>query len=532
MGKFTKAADLLSQARDIQPLQTLNPGGTNSVRDVQPGSWPFSVLQPVKPVAGPNFRPRREDFTPGYNIVWTPKADDKSVINDFQILRGFADSLDLMRMVIETRKDQMTRIPWSIRAKRQQGESSYKRMQREAQDPTIASLTEFFEYPDGEHNIQTFIRELMEDMLVLDAASIYMQRDLDHKVCNLIPFDGATIKVLSTDQGLTPKPPSAAFQQVIQGAAAKDLTTDDLYYAKRNSRTNHFYGYSPVEQIIMTIQIALYRQLYQLDFYKEGNMPEALCFLPAEVPLDRVKELEDWFNTKLKGNVAARTRLHFLPAMSDDGKPNFMYTKAELAMKDPIDEWLAKLICYAFSVSPQALEKMMNRASAGQAQENSEEEGLEPSIVWLEDTFNYILQRKMGFKDYEFKFGARRDVDLLKQRQADEIMVTKGGMTINQWREKEGMDPLDTTLFPGADIPMIVTSQGPVPLLQGDPNDAPHLQAQSAMQQTQMEMQQKQQQNQQEKPTGKPEQTAKVAKATHGSLQHLTKTLPGYSRRA
>jgi hypothetical protein len=41
----------------------------------------------------------------------------------------------------------------------------------------------------------------------------------------------------------------------------------------------------------------------------------------------------------------------------------FIQTK-EPDLKGPFDEWLARIVCFAFSISPQALIQQMNRATA------------------------------------------------------------------------------------------------------------------------------------------------------------------------
>jgi len=47
------------------------------------------------------------------------------------------------------------------------------------------------------------------------------------------------------------------------------------------------------------------------------------------------------------------------------------------------DEWLARVCCFAFSISPQAFIRQMNRASAETQKDLSEEEGLAPILLWL-----------------------------------------------------------------------------------------------------------------------------------------------------
>jgi hypothetical protein len=40
-------------------------------------------------------------------------------------------------------------------------------------------------------------------------------------------------------------------------------------------RAHRVYGYSPVQQVLMTVNIALRRQLWQLDYFTEGSIPDA-----------------------------------------------------------------------------------------------------------------------------------------------------------------------------------------------------------------------------------------------------------------
>jgi hypothetical protein len=62
-------------------------------------------------------------------------------------------------------------------------------------------------------------------------------------------------------------------------------------------------------------------------------------------------------------------------------------------LKDEFDEWLARIICYCFSLSPQALIKQMNRATAETAKQTAQEEGLEPLKLWFKDTVDACWRR-------------------------------------------------------------------------------------------------------------------------------------------
>ena len=68
----------------------------------------------------------------------------------------------------------------------------------------------------------------------------------------------------------------SAYQQVLQGLPAVNYSARDIVHRPRNVRAHKVYGYSPVQQMLMTVNIALRRQLWQLDYYIEGSIPDAL----------------------------------------------------------------------------------------------------------------------------------------------------------------------------------------------------------------------------------------------------------------
>ncbi len=78
-------------------------------------------------------------------------------------------------------------------------------------------------------------------------------------------------------------------------------------------RAHKFFGFSPVEQIILTINIGLRRQIHLLNYYTEGNVPEALAQVPKEWSADQISEFQEWFDSALAGNSARRRRITFVP---------------------------------------------------------------------------------------------------------------------------------------------------------------------------------------------------------------------------
>jgi Phage portal protein len=454
-----------SGAQYLPSVAVMPTGGSGSIRDISSNYW-FSPLQPVKPVAPKDLRPRQWQYQPGANIIWQPGASDTPSAG-FELLRLVADNWDLLRIVIETVKDRICAAQWEVRLIQEPGKKRKDTEEASETDKDVLAVKQFLLSPDGIHDWESWLRMWLEDVLVLDAGAIYHERDLKGRIASLRPIDGGTINRALTEQGFTPQGKGdVAYQQVLYGLPAINLTTDDLTYVMRNPRTWKRYGFGPVEQILVTINIGLSRQKFTLNYYAEGNIPEGLVFLPPTVPPNQVLEVQQWFDSMLAGDLQRRRRINFLPGFGDGktDRPNIVFPKEPL-LKDEMDEWLFKVICYSLGTTPQNMIKQMNRASAESGAESAEEEGLGPKLNTIASVMNSIIQKQMGYTNIEFSYEQRREVDALKQAQIDKIYADTGVVTRNEIRSDIGKDELD---MPEMDEPGLLSPQsGFIPLTGG-----------------------------------------------------------------
>lgn len=391
---------------------------------VQPGGTWFGPGLPL-PAQVPEVAGRQFDFPVNYNTSIRPRSYEQL---SFEQLRAFADpasgGFDLLRLAIETRKDQIESYTWNIQAVK--GE--------EVPEATIKAARAIFKYPDREHPWNTWLRMLVEDILVIDAAVIYPRPTRGGGLYSLDLMAGDTIRRLLDPSGRTPLPPDPAYQQALKGVPAVDYTREELVYWMRNPRTNRVYGLSPVEQVVMTVNIALRRQLHQLSYYTEGNMPEALLGVPDTWGVETTKQWQLYWDTMLQGDLAERRRMRFVPF--DPTKAH--YPKAD-AMKDQFDEWLARIICFCFSISPTALVKETNRATADSVQDAAKKEGLVPLLNWLKQLLDFLLQEKCGFQGLEFSWEIQKDLDPLVQAQVDKIYIEAQVYGADEVRKRLGI---------------------------------------------------------------------------------------------
>ena len=420
-----------SLKRKISPelLNTASKGGVwGRIKDAA-GQW-FGPMEPVAPSAPPEVAGRQLDYPSGFNIWQNPRQQEAV---SFGQLRVLADNLDILRLVIETRKDLVCCLQFEIVPKGKGIEP----------DSRCKTIEDFLALPDGEHPWNDWLRMLLEDLFVLDAPCIYPRMTKGGQLYALEPVDGSTITRKIDQSGRTPMPPDIAYQQVLKGMSAVNYTRDELIYKPRNLRTNKIYGYGPVEQILMTINIAIRRQLSQLQFYTEGTTPDSIYSVPAEWSNDQLRTFKSYWNETLAGNTGERRKAQFIP-----GGVTAINTKEGL-LKDEFDEWIARVVCYAFSVPAGAFIKQQNRATAQTSLDQAVSEGLTPILDWVASLVQVVIIKHFGYTDLMLKWSDSKDPDMaqeaaikLQTAQADQIDINVGVLDVNEVRVARGLAPL------------------------------------------------------------------------------------------
>lgn len=364
------------------------------------------------------------DYPTSFNLRQRPLRESGMT---FETLRTLADSLDILRLAIETRKDQMCRLDWQVRPR--DGSST--------EDPAVAEIMDRLRYPDNEHSWSVWLRMLCEELFIVDSVVVHPRYSRSGEFYGLELIDGSTIKRVIDRAGRTPLPPDVAYQQVIKGLIVGNYNRDQLLYFSRNKRIHRVYGYSHVEQIAMIVNIALRRQKLVLDYYTEGNVPDSLCGVPEEWTPDQITAFQTYWDALIESDMAAKRKVKFVPgSIAQNYKP-----VREPELKGEYDEWLARVIAYAFSLPPTAFIRQMNRATAESSQVSSLEEGLEPTKVYVQNIMDLVLAKVFRRPDLEFVFKYESTLDRLKQAQIHETYIRAGVLSPNEARAEIGMGP-------------------------------------------------------------------------------------------
>ncbi len=393
------------------------------ITGVSPDTW-FGPLQPLAPMAPPEVKGRQWDYPFGANLNYIPRSDDGI---SFAELRGLADALPLLRSVIETRKDQIAAQSYAIRARAHVDAPNVS--------SSIDAVTRFFARPNRRQSFADWLRMLLEDMLVIDAATLYPRFNRGGSLYSLDIIDGATIKPLIGEDGRAPEPPDPAYQQILKGVPAADFSAEELLYLPRNPRAHRLYGMSPVEQIALTVNIALRRDASTLDYYRAGSSPDAFATLPREWTADQIRSFQDYFDALMSGNLARRRQTKFMPA-------DFKLIEArQPPLKDQYDEWLARIICYAFSVPVSPFVNQVNRATGETMRLQATQEGLVPLKSWIKSALDHVIQVCMNEPALEFVWVGDDAIDPLEQAQTLQILVGAGIKTREEARADLGLAP-------------------------------------------------------------------------------------------
>lgn len=415
-----------------QNMRTGNWRDQNKNDVVYQGKEPFlSPGTPLDPKMPEGEPPRRFQIPPGYNIQISPRSTEAI---SFAQLRSMSE-YTVVRIIIEHVKESLKSHEWDI-------VPDEDRDKAESFTPEIKMLREFFEMPDRLHSWDEWLGMMIEEVLTIDALSINRRRTRGGDLYALEIIDGATIKVLSNAYGFEPTGDVPAYQQFLFGVPYVNLTRDDLYYLPRNRRTNKYYGFSPVEQAIITVNQGLRRELYSLAQLSDGNIPPGVGELPESWKLEDIKAYQEYWDALLSGDPQNRSRIKFVPR-------GFNYTKMHdgtdgdgMGIFSPFDEWLARILCFTFGVSPMPFIKLTNRAVASEMGDAESEGGVGSMKLFIERFINRVI--RYDFKIDHLVFNWVTDRSRMQQKRVDRNVkyVNAGIFQIDEVRAEEGKDPL------------------------------------------------------------------------------------------
>ena len=153
-----------------------------------------------------------------------------------------------------------------------------------------------------------------------------------------------------------------------------------------------------------------------------AGSPDALIGVPETWGPDQIATYQTYWDTLFTDSLAARRRGRSVP-----GKVALHQT-SEPQLKGAFDEWLSRVVCFAFSISPQALIKQMNRASADTQKELTEEEGLASLLDWIKGVLDDVIADELDAPELEFAWQEDEQID--EAAQAERLAKLAGDQPV------------------------------------------------------------------------------------------------------
>lgn len=389
------------------------------------------------------------------NSRMTPKVKPKEegAINQ-QTLRDFSVSYPIARACIDHLKSSITQLHWDITTEDKEIEPELE---------TVSLLKQFFKKPNAYDNVRTFLEQIIEDYLVLGSVALERQYKGTDIVAYL-PVDSSTILLKADSKGRLPLYPEIAFEQWVQGTKVCELTTKDLKYCVKNSRTNSVYGLSPLESLIIQVKSALNGALYNYEFYESGNMPEGLLGVPESWDKKKIEEFQTYFDSLLSGDMSAQRRLKFVPG---EIARNYVPIKKPNDLPfEKFEMWLLQQTCAMFGVQPQDIgfTADVNRSTAESQNDKSHERGKRPLADFIEETFTEIVQNDLKYPSYCFKFIDIDPKDRREEAEIEKIRLESGVLSVDEVRINEGMKPIGLGNYVKGSVVLVDKILNPEPI--------------------------------------------------------------------
>jgi hypothetical protein len=153
--------------------------------------------------------------------------------------------------------------------------------------------------------------------------------------------------------------------------------------------------------------------------------------------MDTLKQFQMYWDTMLEGDTAQRRKMKFVPL--DASKIHF---PKDGVMKDEYDEWLARIICFAFSIPPTALIKEVNRSVAETTSATAMKEGLVPLLNWIKNFLDRLIIQYLEQPDVEFKWKIAKELSPVEQSKVHDTYIKAKVITVDEVRSDLGKERL------------------------------------------------------------------------------------------
>jgi phage portal protein BeeE len=396
--------------------------------------------------------------------VSTTARDPRTGRVTAKTLRYYADRNAWIRIALNRRKSQIAQANWYIARRDRPTEKADPRV--------VKAVGDLFRFVNPKmESFRSLMDQVVEDLLVLDAGTIEIEKNLAGSIVALYAVDGATIAPDPDWDGSDPR--AIRYRQFVNGQAGASWANDDMVYMMHNPSTTSVIGQSPVETLVRVIEAELYGESYDFKMLKQTS-PAGVLELGPSVPPEDVDAFRVYYEDEMAGKRDV--------AIFGGGDPNAKHggiawhpmqrTAAEMQRREYM-KWLATKIAAVFEMDMGVfnLTDTLHRTTAQRAQSLTDEGHKSLALLVQE----YITREIVSQFDDEhcFMFADLNSRDEEAQGILDERALRMGVRLPNEIRARDGRGPLayGSTYFIAGKGPWTgVSSQGQRPTDEGARN--------------------------------------------------------------
>jgi len=378
-------------------------------------------------------------------------------------------------MCITTIVDEISAVPWDIVAEDEKGDPI------EGKDKEIQHVKSFFENPNtNKESFEEIRRKYIRDILEIDAGVINKIFNQAGEMVEIVARDGATFtknpdifgmytdrediifdaNIASESKEMRLMEPGwitaadarekAAYFQYgwITGARPVPFGKKEIVWMERHPRTDSIYGRSPIEILANTIQTLIYAIEHNLEYFNDNSIPKGIIGLEGSDTQELQAFKDQWKEQQRKKDTAGNWKkiFHHIPIVGKIPKfERIQFTNSEMELLEG-QRWWAKMVWACFGVT--AVELGYTEDAKGVANQIVQsnvfrKRAINPLLRLEEYRINKEIISEFGYEGIKFKFLMFDVEEETKKANLYKIQLDSGIVTINEVRQKEGLDEVE-----------------------------------------------------------------------------------------
>lgn len=232
----------------------------------------------------------------------------------------------------------------------------------------------------------------------------------------------------------------ARYDYKLSNGQKREIKSEEVVYLKLPTSHTPFRGTGVLSYITKTLDLDNFTEEFLRLFFFNAAVPTGVLESDQELNADIVKRIRMQFEARHKGVKNA----HKLAILEKGLKFNkTAFTLQELQMGDQ-DSKIRDKILAAFKIPKSVIGIIddVNRANGENADRVFARRAVKPKMQMIEAQINQFLLPKFG-EGYWFEFENPVQDDELLKAQIREINIRSGIMTANEYREMDGLEPLE-----------------------------------------------------------------------------------------